>query len=279
MNNVIGTICEGREVEGDQWRALPNSGRDDDGLAALERLSLEDLAALAAREIGEGMQLQAEAVGLSRRSTAAFYRAGRSLWCARKKLKGESKRAWTKWQKANGIPTTSAWQAIRLYEEADSEEAVAGLTRTQALKKYGITKPRKDRPQPAPAASDGFTTQANVATEVVAPAQAGGKVAFDIASAPSPDLRLAPERNAGHGGTTSLSDGAEDVIDRGMRPRPDPDMPPPADTLLCIVRRLEILERDLRGGELGEEAHALLDQAIATLLRMRGDSDPVTGAA
>ena len=128
---------EGREDEEKVIGAGNGHEREDAGLANLEGLSLEELGAMAAREIGEGRQLQAEAVGLSRRSTATFYRAGRALWGARKKLKGKGRRAWTKWQKAHGIPVTSAWQAIRLYEVAEGEEAVAGLTRTQALKKYG----------------------------------------------------------------------------------------------------------------------------------------------
>jgi hypothetical protein len=249
-----------------------SSAREESGLADLEGLSLDDLATLANREIDDSRRLQSEAVGLSRRSTAAFYRAGRTLWCARKKLKGKGKRAWTKWQKANGIPTTSAWQAIRLYEEAESEEAVAGLTRTQALKKYDVTKPKKDRPQQAPVEGG------KPVAEGAEPAEVGGAVAEDV-SVESPDLRLAPERDGEAGGTTPDQDAEAGLAEQVEESQADPTMPPAAETLLHVVRRLEILERDVRGGQLGDEAHALIEQAIATLRRLRGDVPPATEAA
>ncbi len=238
--------------------------REDAGLSALEGLSLEELGAIAAREISEGRQLQAEAIGLSRRSTATFYQAGRTLWCARKKLKGKGRRAWTKWQKAHGIPVTSAWQAIRLYEEAEGEEAVAGLTRTQALKKYGITKPKKVQPQQAP-------------VEVSKTPVAGVTVPSQEATPPeSLDLRLIPVRDDEVGGTTTT----EDVPETGHAiEAEEPQAAPSTEILLIIARRLEILEQDCRGGDLGDEAHALIERAIATLRRLRGDATPEAVAA
>ena len=273
MSDIICTSDDGREDEGEATGERPLSGRDDDGLATLEGLSLDELGAIAAREIEEGRRLQADAVGLSRRSTAAFYRAGRTLWCARQQLKGKGKRAWTKWQKANGISTTSAWQAIRLYEEAESEEAVAGLTRTQALKKYGVTKPKKDRPQPAPVG--GGDTHA----EGVETAEVNGEAVVEDVRPMSLDLRLAPAREGEPGGTT-LGREADAGLAEGVKGSPaDPTIPPAVGTLVQIARRLEILERDFRGGELGDDAHALIDRAVATLRRLKRDADPSTEAA
>lgn len=269
MNNVNVGIGSGQGADDENIIR----DREDAGLAALESLSLEQLAAIASKEIGDSRQLQAEAVGLARRSTVTFYRAGRALWCARKKLKGKGKRAWTKWQKDNGIPITSAWQAIRLYEEAEAkgegEEAIAGLTRTQALKKYGITKPKKAQPQPDP-------TPAEVGTALVPVGQAP----IEAAPAESPDLREIAERNVG----TTVEPTIQDMTEEGeaeeeQEPQADPTTPPATETLLIIARRLETLERDFRGGDLGDEAHALIDRAIATLLRLKGDADPVAEAA
>lgn len=251
---------EGREGEEKIIGAGNGHEREDAGLANLEGLSLEELGAMAAREIGEGRQLQAEAVGLSRRSTAAFYRAGRTLWCARKKLKGKGKRAWTKWQKAHGIPVTSAWQAIRLYEEAEGEEAVVGLTRTQALKKYGITKPKKAHTQPAPS-EGGKAPEAGVAAPQ-------GNVPPE-----SPDLRLLPEGDDGVGKAAPGHDVSEvEQAEAAQEHQDAPTTLPAAEILLIVARRLEILEQDHGGGDLGDEAIVLIDRAIATLRRLRGDA-------
>lgn len=253
--------------------SIVSSTREESGLAALEVLSLDELGAIAAREIGEGLQLQAEAVGLSRRSTSAFYRAGRTLWCARKKLKGKGKRGWTRWQKANGIPTTSAWQAIRLYEEAEGEEAVAGLTRTQALKKYGITKPKKDRPQAVPVEGD------RAVVEDAEPVKMGGVAAVGGVSPESPDLRLTPARDGEADGTAPGHDADAGLGGHADRPHADSTVPPAAETLLHVVRRLEILERDIQGDRLDDEARSLIDQAIVTLRRLKGDVASATEAA
>lgn len=233
--------------------------REDNGLAALEGLSLEELAAIAAKEIGESRQLQVQAVGLSRRSTVTLYRAGRALWVARKQFKGKGKRSWTKWQKASGIPITSAWQAIRLYEEAESEEAVAGLTRTQALQKYRITKPKKERAKQAPE-----------------------PVGENIADAPadSPDLRVVAEGDPEGSEEPCAQDELEmEQSDEVEEPQAAPTTPPAAEILVPIVRRLEILEQDSRGRNLDGEALVLIDRAIATLRRLRGDAAPETEAA
>jgi len=269
MGNVA---CGGGEDRGSSDKNVIRD-REDTGLAKLEGLTLEELGVIAAREIGEGMRLQAEAVGLSRRSTAAFYRAGRTLWCARKQLKGKGKRAWTKWQKANGIPMTSAWQAIRLYEEAEGEEAVAGLTRTQALKKYGVTKPKKAQPQPAPIVGG------KAVAEAPEPVKVGGEAVVGGVTSESPDLRLAPARDGEAGGTIPGQDADAGLAAPPVRPQVDSTIPPAAETLLHVVRRLEILERDFQGVELGDEAHALIDQAVATLRRLKGIAGPSIEAA
>lgn len=273
MSDDVCTSEDGRQDEGEATGVRPLSGREDDGLSALEGLSLDELGAIAAREIGEGVQLQAEAVGLSRRSTAAFYRAGRTLWCARKKLKGKGKRGWTKWQKANGIPTTSAWQAIRLYEEAESEEAVAGLTRSQALKQYGITKPKKVRPQPVSVEGGEAVAEGDETAEVDREAIVGS------VRPTSPDLRLAPVRDGESGGTIPGREADSGLAEDVKASQADPTIQPAAETLLLIVRRLEILERDVRVGELGDDAHALIDRAVATLRRLKGEAAPSTEAA
>ncbi|QDV36979.1 hypothetical protein [Tautonia plasticadhaerens] len=274
MVNNSSTGGHGRECEGRAIDGRISSDREDSGLAALEGMTLEELAAIASKEIGDSRQLQAEAVGLARRSTVTFYRAGRALWCARKKLKGKGNRAWTRWQRDNGISITSAWQAIRLYEEAEGEEAVAGLTRTQALKKYGITKPKQVQPQQGHAGG-------GEAPEAVGTAPLSGSPASTEDTPPqSLDLRLASDQDGKESATApgpELSEAGQDG--EVEEPQADPTTPPATETLLIIARRLETLERDIRGGDLGDEAHALIDRAMATLLRIKGDVAPVAEAA
>lgn len=66
----------------------------------------------------------------------SIFQAGRALRLARDQFK--KARAWGKWLKQQGIPRTSAWEAIELLEQAKTEDALVGLTRGQALKKFGV---------------------------------------------------------------------------------------------------------------------------------------------
>ncbi len=264
MLNDFGGGDDGRRDD-DTVGGRTSSDREDAGLAALEGLSLDELAVIAAREIGESRQLQVEAVGLARRSTATLYRAGRMLWVARKKLKGKGKRAWTRWQKANGIPVTSAWQAIRLYEMAEGEEVVAGLTRSQALHKYGITRPEKDRAKQAINVTSEPTSLVNESIGVV-----GESTGADRPEVSTLDVQVITQESDAQSGDRPSPDESEDVEE----PQAAPSTPPANEILIHIVRRLEILEQDSRGGDLGDEAHALINRAIATLRRLRGDDAP-----
>jgi glycerol-3-phosphate dehydrogenase len=114
-----------------------SSDGEETGAQDLEGLSLPELEILFDRELVESDRLQAESDCLSRRSVESLFRAGRVLAAIRDRLK--SQRKWTEWQNDHKVGTTSAWQAIKLFEAAGSEEAVADLTRTEALIKFGIT--------------------------------------------------------------------------------------------------------------------------------------------
>jgi hypothetical protein len=260
MLNDFGGGDDGRRDD-DTAGGRISSDREDSGLAALEGLSLDELAVVAAKEIGESRQLQVEAVGLARRSTATLYRAGRALWCARKRFRGKGKRSWTKWQKVNSIPITSAWQAIRLYEMAEGEKAVAGLTRSQALHKYGITRPKRDRMKEA--------------TNVT-----GEPTGADRPAVSTLDVQgIAQESDAQSGDPSSPDELAMEESEDEEEPQVTSSTPPATEILIYIVRRLEILEQDSRGDDLGDEAHDLIDRAIAALRRLRGDAAPSIGAA
>lgn len=95
---------------------------------------------------------------LARKSTVERFRAGNALSIAKTKLKGGKKGAWCRWLKDQNISRTLAWEALKLFERAGSEEAVADLDITRAYRKYGITNPPKRRAASKTQVGVGHTT-------------------------------------------------------------------------------------------------------------------------
>jgi hypothetical protein len=135
---------------------VSNNGKNDknrdhkDSQNGLNGLTLLELEVLFDLELLESDRLQEQADCLSRRSATSLFRAGRVMSAIRDLLKPQRK--WTQWQKDHKVGVTTAWQAIELFDRAGSEDALAGLTRTEALKKFEITTPR-----PEPEAKDSCT--------------------------------------------------------------------------------------------------------------------------
>jgi hypothetical protein len=124
--------------------------------------TIDDLRRYAAERLGE-------AVALARRSTVQVFRAGRALCLIKGKV--ESDEPWIAWLQRNDMARTSAWEAMKLFERAKEEAAIADIPITEAKKTYGIVKPRRDtggRPskrrrakstQPAPTAPAAVPSQ------------------------------------------------------------------------------------------------------------------------
>ena len=72
---------------------------------------------------------------LDRRTSVETHRLGHALSITQQKTKPFGQ--WMKWLTKHGIPRTTAWEAIRLFESA-SEEEVSLLTIREAKIKYGI---------------------------------------------------------------------------------------------------------------------------------------------
>jgi hypothetical protein len=72
---------------------------------------------------------------LNRRTAVETHRIGHALALARGQTKPVGR--WSKWLKKHGIPTTTAWEAIKLYEAA-TEEEVSLLTISEAKARFGI---------------------------------------------------------------------------------------------------------------------------------------------
>lgn len=93
-----------------------------------------------ANYIGECL---AQAESLARKSTIQFFRAGQALHVAHKHFK--KKREWSAWLEKVGIARTTAWEAMTLCKKA-SEEEVAIYAKDEALRRFGVRKPRR-RPE------------------------------------------------------------------------------------------------------------------------------------
>lgn len=87
----------------------------------------------------------------------SIFQAGLALRLSRDQFKKE--RAWGKWLKEHGIPRTSAWEAIQLFEKAKTEESVANMTRSQALKKFDV-RPIRRKAKGSPSGSGGASDAA-----------------------------------------------------------------------------------------------------------------------
>lgn len=107
--------------------------------------TLERLGAFAANQFTTSGDVEANVGLLVRRSTVAFFRAGHALSLARAKLKETGR--WVMWQEAHGLARTTVFEAITLYTNAKTEDAVADLRLSQARKLFGVStaKPRDQK--------------------------------------------------------------------------------------------------------------------------------------
>jgi hypothetical protein len=176
-------------------------------------------------------------------------------------------RKWTQWQKDHKVSVTSAWQAIELYNTAGAEEAISGLTRTQALKKFDIDK----------------STAAPVAKCVTTKT-------CDRKVAPKNDLKLFSRHSQDEEESTIDDTPANQPQDSGESeiPAKEPEGPDdapaqpetphsiiPLTTAMEFLHRINIkleeLERGLAGVKPDGHFVNLINTAIVTLQRLRGD--------
>ena len=76
---------------------------------------------------------------LQKRTTVEVFRCGHALSLA-KPLVESSEITWSEYLKQLGIKSTTAWEAIVLYENAGSEDNVKNMTLTQAKVQFSVVK-------------------------------------------------------------------------------------------------------------------------------------------
>jgi hypothetical protein len=123
----------GLTVQGDE--AVPLTGQPAKDWP-LDRLLLYGKGELA--HLG---QCNTDIRDLARRSALHLFRAGHAFFFLREIKKAEE--TWMTWLRDEKLPHSTVLQAIQLYERAESEEAIQGLTITEAKEKFKIvqTKP------------------------------------------------------------------------------------------------------------------------------------------
>jgi hypothetical protein len=112
--------------------------------------SLDRLASFAKDEVTCSFHAEQEAILQAHKSAVHLFRAGHALALARAKCKGEQHGNWKKFKKKHTIADTTANDAIRLFENAKTEDALVGLGITEAKVKFGVTRPRNGKTPPPP---------------------------------------------------------------------------------------------------------------------------------
>lgn len=104
--------------------------------------TLDKLGAFASGEVSSAFFAKEAAILQATKSAVHLHRAGHALSLARDKCKGEGHGDWTKFKRKHGFASTTVNDAIRLYDKAETEDAVVGLGITEAKKKF-VYPPKK----------------------------------------------------------------------------------------------------------------------------------------
>jgi sulfur carrier protein ThiS len=104
---------------------------------------LDRLVAYAEAQLDISARAETESLLQARKSAVALFRAGCALYFIRAERKSKGRGEWTKLKRERGWKDTTANDAIRLYENAKTPEALASLGITEAKVRYVY--PFKDR--------------------------------------------------------------------------------------------------------------------------------------
>jgi len=108
--------------------------------------TVEQLAIYAKGKMASSAQAERDAILQAHKSAVDLFWASAALWLIRDNLKKEER--WVAWQKANKLARSTVLEAIALYENAKSPDALVGLGITEAKERFGVVKAK-----PAPSTS------------------------------------------------------------------------------------------------------------------------------
>ena len=81
--------------------------------------------------------IEASLAILTRRSVISAFRLGKALWLVRDQMKQIG--SWGDWCEQHGVKRTTAYEYVQLFEKAKTEDAVKGMTLTQAKQFFGVS--------------------------------------------------------------------------------------------------------------------------------------------
>jgi hypothetical protein len=136
----------GYTVEGGQ--AVPVGDEKPD-----ESWGLDRLAGFARAKLAASGRAEQEAVLQAHKSAVALFWAGCALSIARDKSKAEGHGRWAEWKREKKLKDTTVNDAIRLFENAKTEDALTGLGITEAKYKF-VYPPEGEHDGSRPSATD-----------------------------------------------------------------------------------------------------------------------------
>lgn len=266
---------------------------------AKKDLSLMELMGNAHEQIDHYRSLLGQARQSREDATLAIFRAGEWLSLAHKKFKSEGRGKWTAFLKEYCIPRTTGWEAETLFQRAKTEEAVGGMTPTEAKRKFKVVKPKK-KTASEPTVPSVKTSRATAdsgnfdgVTVPMTPRRFGEppsdpdqdwRPASPAPHRPTPSQEQCPtptdQEGEGVDGDASSPSGAvgPDTVP-ATTPADEPPKPgeqhPLLTTIVQIVRRLEVLVEDIAKLNLTEEPQGdinrEIDHGIAAFTKLKGE--------
>lgn len=266
---------------------------NEEVLIPASEYELGDLGELASDSLDEYKRLRGEAKAKAVEATLHIFWAGELLAVAAKRLK-KQRGCWTAFLKEHQIGRTTAWEAIELFRKAKSGEAISGLTPTEAKRKFGVVRPKRDKavvvPSDPSAESVGTTTAPYLGDGRSAPmtSRRPGELPPDPdVETIQPDCTAARTKPVGNAGVAQseqmVGEAAPDeaVPMRSLSAVNANEPPAPAEkhslhmTIVRIVRRLELLVADdLPAADLKTEPtdaiQREIDRGIAAFNTLKG---------
>ena len=168
-NDVLEFVREGGEKGAGKKKATVASP-DDDGDKDEDRhdapdfsvMDLDGLAAFIDGRLASSYEAERRSLLQANKSAVHLFWAGGALFEARAKCEKEGRGKWKEYKEEHGFKDTTANDAIRLFENAKTPEALAGLGVTEAKKKFvypdqNAPKQKPDDKTPKPTKTKGAT--------------------------------------------------------------------------------------------------------------------------
>jgi len=226
-------------------QGIPDEDDEDGTHPDLSAMSLDGLAVFIDGRLASSHEAEQRSLLQAHKSAVALFWAGAALFEARAKCEQQGRGAWKTFKEEHGFKHTTANDAIRLFENAKTPDALAGLGVTEAKQKFVYPEPKPPAPKPRVG-----TTKQTTASKRTPPATPTAKdnrpEVFEASTDVEPEV-----------------DEPEDVDDEVVVLDPADAI---AEELEGIAQRLnEIAQDDLGKVALTEQLPIRLDNAIRAI--------------